>query len=87
MLPIHYSPIGPPLGPTQCPTVSWNLPKKVKKGKPDHSNLPEVEQAYFSSGSAASGLLHLPIPYNGHMNTALLDSGASHNFIALAQLK
>ena len=41
----------------------------------------------MSSGSAVSGLLHLPISCNGHMSTALLDSGASHNFIALPQLK
>ena len=41
----------------------------------------------MSSGSDASGLFHLLISCNGHMSTALLDSGASHNFIALPQLK
>ena len=29
----------------------------------------------------------LAISCNGHMNTTLLDFGASHNFIALPQLK
>ena len=46
-----------------------------------------MEKAYFSSGSAASGLLNILISCNGHIITALLDSGASHNFIALPQLK
>ena len=59
--------------------------QKTEIGTTRHPNLPE--QAYLSSGSAASGLLHLPISCNGHMSTALLDSGASHNFIALPQLK
>ena len=48
---------------------------------------PNVEKAHLPSGSTASGLLHLPISCNRHMSTALLDSGASHNFIALPQLK
>ena len=46
-----------------------------------------MERAYLSSDSSASGLLYLPISCNGHMSTALLDSGASYNFIALPQLK
>ena len=46
-----------------------------------------MEKAYLSSGSTASGLFHLPIPCNGHMKIALLDSGASYNSIALPQLK
>ena len=46
-----------------------------------------MQQAYFSSGSDAFGLFHLLISCNGHMNTALLDSGASHNSIALPLLK
>ena len=46
-----------------------------------------MEKTHFSSGSAASGLLIFSISCNGHMSTALLDSGASHNFIALPQLK
>ena len=25
--PTHYTPLGPPPGPTQRPTVTWNLPK------------------------------------------------------------
>ena len=46
----------------------------------------DIEESIFSSGSAASGLLHLPSSCNGHMSTTLLDSSASHKFIALLQL-
>ena len=45
-----------------------------------------MKRDYLSSGSAAFGLIYLPISCNEHMNTALLDSGASY-FIALPQLK
>ena len=46
-----------------------------------------MNKTYLSSGSTASGLLHLPISCNGHMSIELLDFGASHNFIELPQLK
>ena len=41
----------------------------------------------FLTGSATSGLLYFPVSCNRHINTALSDSGASCNFVALPQLK
>ena len=61
--------------------------KKLNLGQSETSNLPDVEKYYFSPGFVTFGLVHLLISCNKHMITALLDTGASYNFIALPQLK
>ena len=87
MPPTHYTPLEPPLGPIQRPTISWNLLKHWKRDNPNTQTYVMQKKAYFSFNFSAFGLLYLPISWNGHMSTALLNSGASYNFIVLPQLK